>query len=89
MKAILSLVTSNRHWRRLFSKGQYCCVRVVLAKMIALSWTNFPIFGFVPCRYVHKEKVSGPEGHVIHYELAERALDEDINNRMKEYISKV
>lgn len=40
-------------------------------------------------RYVHKEKVSGPEGHVIHYELAERALDEDINNRMKEYISKI
>nr|GMD38147.1 non-structural maintenance of chromosomes element 3 homolog [Ipomoea batatas] len=39
-------------------------------------------------RYVHKEKVNGPEGNVIHYELAERALDEDINNRMKEYISK-
>lgn len=58
---------------------------------------NHPVLGnmkmalesLVQQRYLHKEKVSGPEGNVVHYELAERALDEDINNRMKEHISKI
>nr|GMD05312.1 carotenoid cleavage dioxygenase 7, chloroplastic [Ipomoea batatas] len=42
--------------RRTREAMQYNTGHPVLAKMIALSWTNFPIFGFVPCRYVHKEK---------------------------------
>ncbi|XP_009779647.1 uncharacterized protein LOC107810378 isoform X1 [Nicotiana tabacum] len=40
-------------------------------------------------RYLHKEKVNGPEGNTIFYELAERALDGPINDGMKEYISKI
>ncbi|XP_059283300.1 uncharacterized protein LOC132036904 isoform X1 [Lycium ferocissimum] len=34
-------------------------------------------------RYLHKEKVNGPEGHTTFSELAERALDEPINDGMK------
>lgn len=40
-------------------------------------------------RYLQKEKVNGPEGSTIYYELAERALDAPINDRIKEYISQV
>ncbi|CAH9127241.1 unnamed protein product [Cuscuta epithymum] len=58
---------------------------------------NHPVLGnlkvtlesLVQKRYVHKEKVHGPEGNVIHYELAERALDEDINKKMKDHINKI
>ncbi|VFQ84313.1 unnamed protein product [Cuscuta campestris] len=58
---------------------------------------NHPVLGnlkmtlesLIQQRYLHKEKVNGPEGNAIHYELAERALDGDINNRMKEHISKI
>ncbi|XP_035549061.1 melanoma-associated antigen 2 isoform X2 [Juglans regia] len=39
-------------------------------------------------RYLQKEKVSGPEANTF-YELAERALDEPVNERLKEYISQV
>ncbi|RZC87753.1 hypothetical protein C5167_028206 [Papaver somniferum] len=38
-------------------------------------------------RYLQKNKVNGPEGNILVYELAERALDESVNARMKEYIS--
>ncbi|XP_055808652.1 uncharacterized protein LOC129877195 isoform X1 [Solanum dulcamara] len=40
-------------------------------------------------RYLHKEKVNGPEGNATFYELAERALDGPINDGMKEHISKI
>ncbi|KAJ8534762.1 hypothetical protein K7X08_016490 [Anisodus acutangulus] len=40
-------------------------------------------------RYLHKEKVNGPEGNTTFYELAERALDGPINDGMKEHISKI
>lgn len=46
-------------------------------------------FCFCTFRYLHKEKVNGPEGNTTFYELAERALDGPINDGMKEYISKV
>jgi hypothetical protein len=36
-----------------------------------------------------KEKLAGPEGHVVMYELAERALDESISGKLKDYISQV
>ncbi|KAG6698979.1 hypothetical protein I3842_08G046700 [Carya illinoinensis] len=39
-------------------------------------------------RYLQKEKVSGPEANTF-YELAERALDEPVNERLKEYISQI
>ncbi|XP_026452608.1 uncharacterized protein LOC113353115 isoform X2 [Papaver somniferum] len=42
-------------------------------------------------RYLQKNKVNGPEGNILVYELAERALDKAnfilVNARMKEYIS--
>lgn len=40
-------------------------------------------------RYLHKERVNGPEGNATFYELAERALDGPINDGMKEHISKI
>ncbi|KAJ3694624.1 hypothetical protein LUZ60_000001 [Juncus effusus] len=40
-------------------------------------------------RYLHKEKVAGPEGNTMMYELAERSLDESISSKVKEYISQV
>lgn len=43
----------------------------------------------IPCRYLQKDKVNGPEGNTLYYELAERSLDGPISNRIKEYISQV
>lgn len=40
-------------------------------------------------RYLLKEKLSGPEGHAMMYELAERALDESISGKLKDYISQI
>ena len=41
------------------------------------------------CRYLQKDKVSGPEGTTLFYELAERALDGPISERIKQYTSQV
>ena len=41
------------------------------------------------CRYLQKDKVSGPEGYTLFYEFAERALDEAVNRRIKEYVMEV
>jgi hypothetical protein len=38
---------------------------------------------------LQKDKVNGPEGSTLFYELAERALDGPVNERIKEYISQV
>ncbi|XP_078178500.1 uncharacterized protein LOC144572709 isoform X1 [Carex rostrata] len=40
-------------------------------------------------RYLQKEKVAGPEGNTVMYELAERALDESISAKLKSYIAQV
>ncbi|OAY23290.1 melanoma-associated antigen 1 isoform X1 [Manihot esculenta] len=40
-------------------------------------------------RYLQKDKVNGPEGNTLVYELAERALDGPVNDRIKEYISQI
>lgn len=40
-------------------------------------------------RYLQKDKVNGPEGNTVYYELAERALDGSISDKVKEYISQV
>ncbi|XP_059633900.1 uncharacterized protein LOC132276485 [Cornus florida] len=40
-------------------------------------------------RYLQKYKVNGPEGNTLFYELAERALDESISEKIKEYISQI
>ncbi|XP_019419434.1 PREDICTED: uncharacterized protein LOC109329963 isoform X1 [Lupinus angustifolius] len=40
-------------------------------------------------RYLQKNKVSGPEGNNIYYELAERALDGPISDKIKEYTSQI
>ncbi|CAL5024497.1 unnamed protein product [Urochloa decumbens] len=54
---------------------------------------NHSVFGnnknalelLVQQRYLLKEKLAGPEGHVVMYELAERALDETISGILKDY----
>ncbi|GLT93799.1 hypothetical protein SLE2022_115730 [Rubroshorea leprosula] len=38
-------------------------------------------------RYLQKTKVSGPEGNTVFYELAERAIDGPVSERIKQYIS--
>lgn len=56
-----------------------------------------PVFGntkqaleaLVQQRYLQKEKVSGPEGNTMMYELAERALDEPIKTKLKDYIAQI
>ncbi|KAG1342348.1 putative non-structural maintenance of chromosomes element 3 [Cocos nucifera] len=56
---------------------------------------NHPFFGntkqtlemLVQQRYLLKEKVNGPEGNAVLYELAERALDESIIEKLKDYIA--
>ncbi|CAN6236865.1 unnamed protein product [Urochloa humidicola] len=58
---------------------------------------NHSVFGnnkkalelLVQQRYLLKEKLAGPEGHVVMYELAERALDETISGILKDYISRI
>lgn len=40
-------------------------------------------------RYLLKEKVNGPEGNALMYVLAERALDESISKKLKEYIAQI
>ncbi|WOK96249.1 non-structural maintenance of chromosomes element [Canna indica] len=40
-------------------------------------------------RYLQKEKVNCPEGNTMMYELAERALDESITEKLKDYIAQV
>ncbi|KAK9111008.1 hypothetical protein Scep_018527 [Stephania cephalantha] len=40
-------------------------------------------------RYLQKDKLSGPEGNTLFYELAERSLDQSVTERVKEYISKM
>ncbi|PPR96345.1 hypothetical protein GOBAR_AA24327 [Gossypium barbadense] len=56
---------------------------------------NHPVLGnvkqvletLVQKRYLQKDKVSGPEGTTLFYELAERALDGTVSDRVKQYIS--
>ncbi|KAJ1287757.1 hypothetical protein BS78_02G034800 [Paspalum vaginatum] len=58
---------------------------------------NHPVFGnnkqtlelLVQQRYLLKEKLAGPEGHAMMYELAERALDESISGKLKDHISQI
>ncbi|XP_030542670.1 melanoma-associated antigen 8 [Rhodamnia argentea] len=58
---------------------------------------NHPEFGnvkqtleaLVQQRYLQKDKVTGPEGSTLLYELAERALDARIIEKIKENISQV
>jgi len=40
-------------------------------------------------RFLQKEKVSGPEGSTLFYDLAERALDPQVSEKVKDYISQV
>ncbi|KAL0411717.1 UNVERIFIED_CONTAM: hypothetical protein Slati_3761400 [Sesamum latifolium] len=51
--------------------------------------TKLALEALVHKRYLQKEKVSGPEGSSVYYELAERALDGTINDRIKEYVSQI
>ncbi|KAK6277479.1 hypothetical protein POUND7_017802 [Theobroma cacao] len=56
---------------------------------------NHPVLGnvkqvvetLVQQRYLQKDKVIGPEGNTLFYELAERALDGPVCERIKQYIS--
>ncbi|CAH8352012.1 unnamed protein product [Eruca vesicaria subsp. sativa] len=56
-----------------------------------------PVFGnnkqaletLVQQRFLQKDKVSGPEGSTLFYDLAERALDAQVSERVKDYISQI
>ncbi|EOA36222.1 hypothetical protein CARUB_v10010171mg [Capsella rubella] len=56
-----------------------------------------PVFGnnkqtletLVQQRFLQKEKVSGPEGNSLFYDLAERALDPQVSEKIKDYISQI
>ncbi|GAV63576.1 MAGE domain-containing protein [Cephalotus follicularis] len=68
-------------------------------RRLGLSETEegHPVFGdvkqtletLVQQRYLQKDKASVPEGNALFYELAERALDEPVSVKIKEYISQV
>ncbi|CAI8590166.1 unnamed protein product [Vicia faba] len=61
------------------------------------SEANHPALGnikqalelLVQQRYLQKDKVHGPEGNTVYYELAERASDGPIYDKVKEYISQI
>ncbi|XP_058723517.1 uncharacterized protein LOC131595236 [Vicia villosa] len=61
------------------------------------SEANHPVLGnikqalelLVQQRYLQKDKVHGPEGNTVYYELAERASDGPIYDKVKEYISQI
>ena len=93
-KTILSLETLSRHWKHLSSKGQ---TNLIGGFYIYYEFQDYsldgpqfakPIIELI-CRYLQKDKVNGPEGNTLFYELAERALDEAIGKKIKEYISQV
>ncbi|KFK23382.1 hypothetical protein AALP_AAs59400U000400 [Arabis alpina] len=56
-----------------------------------------PVFGnnkqvletLVQQRFLQKEKVNGPEGSTLFYDLAERALDPQVSEKVKDYISQI
>lgn len=58
---------------------------------------NHPVFGnakqaleaLVQQRYLQKDKVNGPEGNTFFYELAERALDRPVSEKIEEYIEEI
>ncbi|KAK8623523.1 hypothetical protein V6N13_118406 [Hibiscus sabdariffa] len=58
---------------------------------------NHPVLGnvkqalemLVQQRYLQKDKVSGPEGATLFYELAERALEGTVSERIKQYITQI
>ncbi|KAE8704426.1 RNA-binding protein 40-like [Hibiscus syriacus] len=58
---------------------------------------NHPILGnvkqsldmLVQQRYLQKDKVSGPEGTTMFYELAERAMEGTVTERIKQYITQI
>lgn len=41
------------------------------------------------CRYLQKAKVNGPEGNITFYELAERAIDGPVSEKIKDYVAQV
>ncbi|KAK6121620.1 hypothetical protein DH2020_044628 [Rehmannia glutinosa] len=51
--------------------------------------TKLALEALVQQRYLQKEKVNVPEGNIVYYELAERALDAAVNDRIKEYITQI
>lgn len=81
MKIIHFLVALSKRWRHLCSKGK------------EIFWLHFAIdsvvYGQFAIRYLQKEKSNDPDGNVLMYELAERALDESINIKLKNYIAQV
>ncbi|KAG9130860.1 hypothetical protein Leryth_024963 [Lithospermum erythrorhizon] len=58
---------------------------------------NHPLFGnskvaletLFQQRYLQKDKVKGPEGTTLYFELAERSLDAAMSDKIKQYISQV
>ncbi|XP_074263043.1 uncharacterized protein LOC141585875 [Silene latifolia] len=40
-------------------------------------------------RYIQKDKVNGPEGNTVVFELAERALDGEVSQKIKDYVSQI
>ncbi|KAM0852195.1 hypothetical protein ACQ4PT_051913 [Festuca glaucescens] len=96
--------TSHSREVLLFDGSEFCVNHVSedlwhQLKRLGLNETdeNHPLLGnnkqalelLVQQRYLLKEKIAGPEGHFMSYELAERALDESISSKLKEYISQV
>uniref|UniRef100_A0A803LUN1 MAGE domain-containing protein n=1 Tax=Chenopodium quinoa TaxID=63459 RepID=A0A803LUN1_CHEQI len=53
----------------------------------ALGNVKLSLEVLVQQRYLQKDKVNGPEGTTVMYELAERALDGEVSQKIKEYIS--
>lgn len=53
------------------------------------SNTKLTLEALVQQRYLQKEKVNGPEGNTMFYELAERALDAPIYDKIKEYVAQI
>lgn len=53
------------------------------------SNTKLALEALVQQRYLQKEKVSGPDGNTVYYELAERALDAPVFDKIKAYVAEM
>ncbi|XP_052191889.1 uncharacterized protein LOC127801082 isoform X2 [Diospyros lotus] len=76
-------ITEENLWHQLRRLGLY----EIDGSHPVLGNTKQALEGLVQQRYLQKEKTNGPEGNTLIYELAERALDGPISERIKEYIS--
>lgn len=91
VKLSLEALVQQRFVFAQFWKKENVLIRLSRVLIVEVLYFFFLILSLYIhlCRYLQKDKVSGPEGNTIMYELAERALDGEVNQQIKDYITQV